>query len=134
MRQRRDELRPVRCPPPGHVVVPGPDRDRAGVIERPDGVADPIGGVLASRQSLQQYVMMQAGRCYTIIGIGGQGVSDVDLALYNPNGKRVASDNGFDQTPMIRHCAQWPGAYRLEATVKRGSGEIAPPVTRSVRG
>jgi hypothetical protein len=88
----------------------------------------PIGGALASRQSLQQYVMMQAGRCYTIIGIGGQGVSDVDLTLYNPNGKRVASDMGFDQTPTIRHCAQWPGAYRLEATVKRGSGEIVAQV------
>ncbi|MDB4967659.1 MAG: hypothetical protein JWN44_3348 [Myxococcales bacterium] len=88
----------------------------------------PIGGFLGSRQSTQQFVTMQAGRCYTILGVSGQGVSDLDLALYNPNGKRVASDIGFDPTPSIQHCAEWPGAYRLEATVKRGAGEVAVQV------
>lgn len=48
--------------------------------------------------------------------------------LYNPNGKRVASDMGFDATPSVQHCAEWPGAYKLEATVKRGSGEVAVAV------
>lgn len=88
-------------------------------------VGAPIGGFLGSRQSVSQYVTMQAGRCYTILGVGGQGVSDLDLVLYNPNGKRVASDIGFDPTPTVQHCAQWPGAYKLEATVKRGNGEVA---------
>ncbi|MGZ3442803.1 MAG: hypothetical protein ACXVDD_24950, partial [Polyangia bacterium] len=91
-------------------------------------VGAPIGGFLGSRQSVTQFVTMQAGRCYTILGVGGQGVSDLDLVLYNPNGKRVASDIGFDPTPSIQHCAQWPGAYKLEATVKRGGGEIAVQV------
>ena len=86
------------------------------------------GGFLGSRQSLTQYVTMQAGRCYSILGIGGQGVNDLDLVLYNPNGKRVASDIGFDPTPSLQHCAQWPGAYKLTATVKRGGGEIAVQV------
>jgi hypothetical protein len=94
-------------------------------------VGPPIGGFLGSRQSLQQYVTMQAGRCYTIVGVGGQGVGDFDLVLYNPNGKRVASDIGFDPTPSIQHCAQWPGAYRLDATVKRGGGEVAVQVLAS---
>lgn len=88
----------------------------------------PLGGFLGSRQSVQQYVTMTAGRCYTIVGVGGQGVQDLDLALYNPNNKRVASDMGFDATPTIQHCAQWPGAYKVEATVKRGGGEIAVQV------
>ncbi len=91
-------------------------------------VGAPFGGFLGSRQSITQYVTMQAGRCYTILGVGGQGVADLDLALFNPNGKRVASDIGFDPTPSLQHCAAWPGAYRLEATVKRGAGEIAVQV------
>jgi hypothetical protein len=93
-----------------------------------EAVGAPIGGFLGSRQSVQQYVTMQAGRCYTILGVSGQGVNDLDLVLYNPNGKRVASDIGFDPTPAIRHCAEWPGAYKLEATVKRGGGEVAVQV------
>jgi hypothetical protein len=91
-------------------------------------VGAPIGGFLGSRQSVTQFVTMQAGRCYTILGVGGQGVNDLDLVLYNPNGKRVASDIGFDPTPSVQHCAQWPGAYKLEATVKRGGGEVAVQV------
>ena len=87
-----------------------------------------LGGFLGRRQSTQQWVTMQAGRCYTILGVGGQGVGDLDLVLYNPNGKRVASDMGFDPTPSLQHCAQWPGAYKLEATVKRGGGEVAVQV------
>jgi hypothetical protein len=91
-------------------------------------VGAPIGGFLGSRQSVTQFVTMQAGRCYTILGVGGQGVNDLDLVLYNPNAKRVASDIGFDPTPSVQHCAQWPGAYKLEATVKRGGGEVAVQV------
>lgn len=88
-------------------------------------VGAPFGGFLASRQALTQYVTMQAGRCYTILGVGGQGVADLDLALFDPNGKRAATDLGFDPTPSVQHCARWPGAYKLEAKVKRGAGEVA---------
>jgi len=91
-------------------------------------VGAPIGGLLSGRQSITEYVTMQAGRCYTVLGVGGQGVADLDLVLYNPNGKRVASDIGFDPTPSLQHCANWPGAYRLEATIKRGAGEVAVQV------
>ena len=93
-----------------------------------DPMGAPIGGFLGTRQSVQQYVTMQPGHCYTVIGVGGQGVRDLDLALFNPNNKKVASDLGFDATPVVQHCAQWPGAYRVEATVKRGGGEIAVQV------
>ncbi len=91
-------------------------------------VGAPIGGFLGSRQALTQYVTMQAGHCYTIVGVGGQGVADLDLALFDPNGKRVASDIGFDPTPSLQHCATWPGAYKVEAKVKRGAGEVAVQV------
>jgi hypothetical protein len=93
-----------------------------------DPMGAPVGGFVGSRQSVQKYVPMQAGHCYTVVGVGGQGVRDLDLSLYNPNNKKVASDLGFDATPVVQHCAQWPGAYRLEATVKRGGGEIAVQV------
>jgi hypothetical protein len=88
-------------------------------------VGAPIGGLLGSRQAVQQFVTLEAGRCYTVVAVGGQGVADVDLALFNPNGKRVASDLGFDRTPSVQHCAQFSGAYRVEAKVKRGAGEVA---------
>ncbi len=88
-------------------------------------VGTPIGGYLSSRQSITGYVTMEPGRCYIILGVGGQGVRDLDLALHDPNGKRVATDLGFDPTPLVQHCAKRPGAFKLDATVKRGSGEVA---------
>jgi hypothetical protein len=90
----------------------------------------PLGGFLGSRQSVTQFVTLQAGRCYTVLGVGGQGVADLDIVLYNPNGKRVASDIGFDPTPMVQHCAQWPGAYKIEATVSAAAAKSPSPSTR----
>jgi len=88
--------------------------------------ASPVfGGTFAWRRPYSFFVPMDAGRCYTIVGIGGPGVVDLDLFLFDPGNVRVALDRHTNNWPRINYCAAFPGNYRIEAKVKRGAGEAA---------
>jgi hypothetical protein len=84
-----------------------------------------FGGTFAWRRPYSFPVTMEAGRCYTILGVGGPGVVDLDLFLFDPGNQRVALDRETNNFPRISYCASFPGAYRIEAKVKRGAGEVA---------
>jgi hypothetical protein len=88
-------------------------------------VTPAMGGFMAWRRPYSYLVPMEAGRCYTILGIGGPGVVDLDLFLFDPNNLRVALDRHTNNWPRIAYCASFPGQYRVEAKVKRGAGEAA---------
>ena len=88
--------------------------------------ASPVfGGYFAWRRPYSFLVAMEPGRCYTLLGIGGPGVVDLDLFLFDPGNRRVALDRHTNKWPRIYYCASWAGSYRLEAKVKRGAGEAA---------
>ncbi len=44
---------------------------------------------------------VQAGFCYRIIAVGGSGVRDLDLFLYDPTGRQVDADRAPDNYPVI---------------------------------
>ncbi len=44
---------------------------------------------------------VQAGYCYRIIAVGGTGVRDLDLFLYDPTGRQVDADRAPDNYPVI---------------------------------
>jgi hypothetical protein len=88
-------------------------------------VTDPFGGLLNKKQATAQQVELVGGRCYTLIGTGGDGVKDVDIYFYDAANKKVASDLGFDAAPALSYCPPWPGQHRVELVVKDGSGEVA---------
>ncbi len=44
---------------------------------------------------------VQAGYCYRIIAVGGTGVRDLDLFLYEPTGRQVDADRAPDNYPVI---------------------------------
>ena len=84
-----------------------------------------FGGLLSKKQSSSQSVTLAGGRCYTLLGTGGDGVKDVDLYIYDGANKKVASDLGFDALPALTYCPRWPGPHRLEIVLKDGGGEVA---------
>ncbi len=98
------------------------------------------GGFMAWRRPYAYFADLQAGQCYTVIGTGGPGVVDLDLFLFDPSGRRVASDLETNSTPRLTFCATYAGTYRVEVKVKRGAGEAGvrvfvpgnTPVARSV--
>ena len=86
--------------------------------------ASPVwGGFMAWRRPYAYFADLAAGHCYTVLGVGGPGVVDLDLFLFDPTGRRVASDLETNNTPRMSYCASFAGTYRIEVKVKRGAGE-----------
>ncbi len=91
-------------------------------------------GTLAQGSHQDYAVTITPGRCYRIIGVGGVGVTDLDLKLYDPAGTMVDQDIATDNFPVIGLnnqrplCPQTGGSYRLEVIMYQGSGDYGVQV------
>ncbi|MBL8604647.1 MAG: hypothetical protein JNK72_22165 [Myxococcales bacterium] len=89
-------------------------------------------GNLAQGGTQNYAVQMTPGQCYKIIGVGGPGVTDLDLKLYDPAGTMVDQDIATDNFPVIglshQLCPQTGGQYRLEVLMYQGTGEFGVQV------
>ncbi len=89
-------------------------------------------GTLATGGSQNYAVNMVPGQCYKIIGVGGPGVSDLDLKLYDPTNEMVDQDIATDNFPVIglqrQLCPTAAGQYRLEVLMFSGAGEFGVQV------
>ncbi len=93
-----------------------------------------------SRGTLQEHgtqsyaVQMTPGQCYKIIGVGGPGVIDLDLKIYDPSNQMIDEDVATDNYPVIGlrqdHplCPQTAGQYRLEVIMYQGQGDFGVQV------
>lgn len=81
--------------------------------------------------------VLVAEHCYRILGVGGPRVEDLDLVLYDPNGVQVRRD--LDESPRAELgtdaelCPPQPGAYRLQARMTAGEGEVLVGVYRTLQ-
>ncbi len=78
---------------------------------QPDG--DPLMGVLNHGRSGAQFVSLQAGVHYAIVGVCDDNCSDVDLRIFGPTGAKVAEDVQQNPTPVLEFTAPAAGRYRL---------------------
>lgn len=91
-------------------------------------------GSLQTHSNQDYQVTITPGRCYKIIGVGGVGVTDLDLKLYDPNGTLVDQDIATDNYPVIGLnqqrplCPQTGGSYRLRVEMYAGAGEFGVQV------
>lgn len=89
-------------------------------------------GTLATSGTQNYSVPLQAGHCYKIIGVGGVGVQDLDLKLYDPSNTAVDQDIATDNFPVIGLqrplCPSVAGQYRLEVVMYAGQGEYGVQV------
>lgn len=83
--------------------------------------------------NVQRNVTLRANQCYAFVGVGGNGVSDLDLSVAK-DGQNVAEDRTFTAFPNARFCARTAGAYRVTITSRRGSGEFVFRVFRREQG
>jgi hypothetical protein len=67
---------------------------------------------------------LSAGRCYTIVGASGTGVSDVDFFLQDPAGLVVDTDEAPDTYPVVGVCPNANGTYTLRTLLYSGAGEF----------
>jgi hypothetical protein len=65
---------------------------------------------------------LTGGQCYTLLAVGGEGVSNLDVTLLQGD-RRVTTDGTRNAFPSARHCPTQDGRYRLAVTAAQGSGE-----------
>ena len=93
-------------------------------------------GTLATGDNQDYQAVLQAGRCFKIIGVGTESVSDLDLFLFDPNGVQVQQDTATDAYPVLGLttpiCPEQAGAYRVQVRMYAGSGEFGVQVWQTV--
>ncbi|MBL8634032.1 MAG: hypothetical protein JNM40_12485 [Myxococcales bacterium] len=68
---------------------------------------------------------LQEGQCYTFSGIGGQGVKQLYLYLWDQAEKRVATEKPERPQVTLRYCPEVSGSYHLQAKTGEGHGPMA---------
>lgn len=80
----------------------------------------------ASDQPERMSFRARAGRCYRAFAVGAPGVEDLDVAIYDPEGKLMAADVSKDRYPIVPPrgpaCAERDGVYTIAIAVAQGSG------------
>lgn len=119
----------------GGVVAPGPIVDTNAVAARlanvartnaPGyiGIGAPLVGALMQNASQTVNVSLAQGVCYKFIGVGGAGVSDLDLHIM-VGGARVAQDTATDDYPIASYCSPTSTIAQVQVFMYRGAGQFA---------
>ncbi len=76
------------------------------------------------------------GWCYKVLGLGGEGVEDLDIRVYDPNDVLLQRDTTRDNQPFIGRmrpiCPPVPGTYRVQVRMVSGAGAFVVQVYRSI--
>ncbi|MFI5306903.1 MAG: hypothetical protein ACHQ53_06115 [Polyangiales bacterium] len=82
-----------------------------------------------------QLLVLRGGNCYRVLAAGDEGIEDLDLFLFDPNGVLTQQDPAQDRYPTLgvqsELCPPVSGAYRLQASAYKGSGTYALRVYRT---
>lgn len=117
---------------PGDVIAITMQR-RAQMVAAGMTNATPIfRGTLSEGASQDFQAVLQPGKCFKIIGIGGANVRDLDLKLFDPNGVQLQQDVATDSFPALgvesQICPTAAGAYRVQVQMYQGSGDFGVQV------
>jgi hypothetical protein len=119
----------VQAPPPAPAAIElGPICDQtasAGAqgARRQGNYFDGAGSSIGHDDRSDYTVMMQAGKCYWVVGCGEpQKVKSLYLYLWGPNGKRITESKTDSPNPMVGTCPQVTGMYKVQAKMNRGNG------------
>jgi hypothetical protein len=89
-------------------------------------------GSLTAGAHQDYQAVLQSDRCFKIIGVGGAGVTDLDLFLFDPQETQVQQDTATDAYPVLglNHsiCPDLAGSYRVRVRVFEGAGEFGVQV------
>lgn len=80
------------------------------------------GRLRAVAASARHSVHLPAGRCLSVLVVGGDGVHDLD-ATVSLGGTQLSRDTTHNAFPDIRFCTERAGDYNLEITARAGAGE-----------
>ncbi|HKQ41084.1 MAG TPA: hypothetical protein VJT79_01285, partial [Pseudonocardia sp.] len=83
----------------------------------------PYIGSLRTGATGNQSITLQAGTSYSLIGVCDNDCSDLDLRVYDPNGREVGSDLLTDDTPVVNVTPRRTGTYTVRAIMTACSSQ-----------
>lgn len=86
--------------------------------------AQRVGEHFAGTNEADWSTMLEAGKCYWLVGVGGEGVRELELFLWDPRKSRVADSKPKSHKATIGHCATQTGMYRFQGKVDEGKGDF----------
>lgn len=84
-----------------------------------------MGPPTRDEESLDIPVLLEAGRCYSLVGTSAATVEDADMYLFSPEDDRLADDKSDGRDMFLITCAKVTGPYRVELKLKDGKGDMA---------
>jgi len=109
-------------------LICGPSNGMKKVIE---GAESQLAGPADERE---HRFTGDAGDCYRVFAIGEPSIENLDVAVYDPAGRRIAIDNTADRWPMLKpegpFCVRMDGEYRALVRAQRGAGRYAIEIWR----
>ena len=80
--------------------------------------------------------LLRPGWCYKVIGLGGEGVEDLDVRVYEPGGGLVQRDVGTDREAYLGQmrpiCPNEAATYRVQIRAATGQGPFVVQLYRSL--
>jgi hypothetical protein len=83
----------------------------------------PYLGSLRTSATSNHTLTLNGGTSYSLIGVCDNDCSDLDLRLFDPNGREVASDLLTDDTPVVSWTPRRTGTYTVRAIMTACSSE-----------
>lgn len=91
-------------------------------------------GELTEGQTRDFSVELEGGKCYAILGVGDNGVRNLDLVLKDGAGTTIDQDVEVDARPIVRVCPEQSGRYTMTVGMNAGSGNFYYAPYRWPRG
>lgn len=66
---------------------------------------------------------LEAGQCYTYVGLGSSGVEDIDVRVLDDAGTEIGRDGTRDRQAAAQACPDATGDYQVVVHMQDGSGE-----------
>jgi hypothetical protein len=90
--------------------------------------------VAEAAQGREHRWRVRGGECFRVFAVAEPGVSDLDVEIFGPQGKRFAFDTTDDRWPVVNpdgpFCLVREGEYRAVVRAQRGSGRYAIEIWR----
>src|SRR5262249_51256234 len=124
---------PPAAPPPP-LAPPAPPYDYRSEMENQISATAPgarmQGGLLMGAASSGDYqdfpIVMDQGRCYTVIAIGNpKQVKELSVYIWGPNNKRITESRNSVHISSLAHCPAMTGSHKVQVKVASGKGEFA---------
>lgn len=113
------------APPPPTTAPAGPDLGALCDAEAKSAAsgAERVGNHFSgSADETDWYTALEVGKCYWFIGVGGEGVNELWLYLWDPKDNRITANKSETNKVVLGHCPEQPGMYHFQAKIGSGSG------------